>query len=156
MVKIVKLIHKYVKFGKHYASGFLDHYSRTAKVPSGHHLGPGQNYICWIKLDIPNILQWKLYQRFALSVRPLTKDKSSSMSERPLIDLNMKKITYANHIRLSALNQCLGFFFSNMSLVGPLLYHICSTLEELVRMACENIIVLMCRCNIEDQRGKSS
>lgn len=91
------------------------------------------------------------------SVSETTRTKAVACQKNlQLTDLNMKKMTYVNHIQLSSLSQFLGFFFSKMPLVGPLLHHICPTLVELVRMAYENTTVLMCRWNIEGQRGEDS
>ena len=91
------------------------------------------------------------------SVSETTRTKAiACLRNLQLADLNTKKMTYVNHIQLSALSQFLGFFFSEMSLVGPLFHHICSTLMDLVRMAYENTMVFVCRWNIEGQRGEGS
>lgn len=45
-------------------------------------------------------------------------------------DLNRKKITHANRMQLSALSHCLSFFFSEDSLVGPLVQRPCCTMLD--------------------------
>ena len=108
------------------------------------------------RLDIPNVLLWRWYQRDTLSMTPCRTKAVTFQRNLWLTDLNSKKIRYANHMQLSPVSQSLSFFFSKKSLVGHLLYQFCPTVVELRRMAYKNTRGSRCKWNIEGQREECS